>query len=85
VPFKIVDNDPIPFRIEVAKRIAALNAAIGLPADASIAASDQARVRTQVAREFFLAEHGREPVNAQELAGADRERRAAADADDCWL
>jgi TrwC relaxase len=25
-------------------------------------------VRTQVAREFFLAEHGREPVNALELA-----------------
>jgi hypothetical protein len=24
---------------------------------------------TQVAREFFLAEHGREPVNAQELTG----------------
>jgi conjugative relaxase-like TrwC/TraI family protein len=69
VPFKIVDNDLIPFRVEVAKRIAALNTAIGWPADASIAAADRARVRTQVAREFFLAEHGREPVNAQELAG----------------
>jgi conjugative relaxase-like TrwC/TraI family protein len=69
VPFKIVDNDLIPFRVEVAKRIAALNAAIGWPADASIAAVDRARVRTQVAREFFLAEHGREPVNARELAG----------------
>jgi hypothetical protein len=69
VPFKIVDNDLIPFRLEVAKRIAALNTAIGWPADASIAAADRARVRTQVAREFFLAEHGREPVNAGELAG----------------
>jgi TrwC relaxase len=69
VPFKIVDNDRIPFRLEVAKRIAALNAAIGLPADASIAAADRARVRTQVAREFFLAEHGREPMDARELAG----------------
>src|SRR3954449_9141550 len=69
VPFKIVDNDLIPFRLEVAKRIAALNAAIGWPADASIAAADRARVRSQVAREFFLAEHGREPVNARELAG----------------
>jgi hypothetical protein len=68
-PFKIVDNDLIPFRLEVAKHIAALNAAIGGPADASIAAADRARVRTQVAREFFLAEHGREPVNARELAG----------------
>jgi conjugative relaxase-like TrwC/TraI family protein len=68
-PFKIVDNDLIPFRLEVARRLAALNAAIGWPADASIAAADRARVRTQVAREFFLAEHGREPVDAQDVAG----------------
>ena len=68
-PFKIVDNDLRPFRLEVAKRIAALNTAIGWPADASIAAADRARVRTQVAREFFRAEHGREPANARELAG----------------
>jgi conjugative relaxase-like TrwC/TraI family protein len=68
-PFKIVDHDLIPFRVEVAKRIAALNTAIGLPPDASIAAADRARVRTQVAREFFVAEHGREPVNARGLAG----------------
>jgi TrwC relaxase len=68
-PFKIVENDLIPFRLEVAKRIAALNTAIGSPADASIAAADRARVRTQVARESFRAEHGRDPVNARELAG----------------
>jgi hypothetical protein len=49
-PFKIVDNDLRPFRVEVARRIAALNTAIGWPADASIAAADRARVRTQVAR-----------------------------------
>jgi conjugative relaxase-like TrwC/TraI family protein len=69
VAFRIVDNDLIPFRVEVAKRIAALKTAIGWPADASIAAADRARVRTQVAREFFRAEHGREPVDARELAG----------------
>src|SRR6187397_2277685 len=69
VPFKIVDHDLIPFRLEVAKRIAALNTTIGWPADASMAAADRARVRTHVAREFFLAEHGREPVDARELAG----------------
>jgi conjugative relaxase-like TrwC/TraI family protein len=68
-PFRIVDNDLRPFRVEVAKRIAALNTAIGWPADASIAAADRARVRTQVAREFFLTEHGREPTDARELAG----------------
>jgi conjugative relaxase-like TrwC/TraI family protein len=69
VPFKIVDHDLIPFRVEVAKRIEALNAAIGSPVDASTAAADRARVRTQVAHEFFVAEHVREPLNAQELAG----------------
>jgi hypothetical protein len=41
-PFKIVDHDLISFRVKVAKRIAALNTAIGWPADASIAAADRA-------------------------------------------
>src|SRR5215203_5662098 len=67
-PFKIID-DATPFRVEVAKRIAALNATIGEPADASVAAADRARIRTQVAREFFVAEHGRAPSDARELAG----------------
>ena len=68
-PFKIVDNDLRPFRVEVAKRIAALNTAIGWPPDAAIATADRSRMRTQVAREFFLSEHGREPMDARELAG----------------
>src|SRR5215211_4743372 len=37
-PLKIVDNDLRPFRLEVAKRLTALNAPIGSPADASTAA-----------------------------------------------
>jgi conjugative relaxase-like TrwC/TraI family protein len=67
-PFKIID-DATPFRVEVAQRIAALNATIGEPVDASVAAADRARMRTQVAREFFVAEHGRPPIDARELAG----------------
>jgi TrwC relaxase len=67
-PFKIID-DATPFRVEVARRIAALNAAIGDPVDASVAAADRARIRTQLAREFFAAEHGRAPTDAAELAG----------------
>jgi hypothetical protein len=61
VPFKIVDGVVSPFRLEVAKRIAAINAAAGVPADVPMPAADRARVRTEVAREFFLAEHGRSP------------------------
>jgi conjugative relaxase-like TrwC/TraI family protein len=68
-PFKIVDGDVSPFRLEVGKRIGAINTAASLPADTPMAAADRARVRTEVAREFFLAEHGREPVDARELAG----------------
>ena len=68
-PFKIVDSVVSPFRLEVAKRIAAINTAAGLPAGAPLPAADRARVRTEVAREFFLAEHGREPIDARELAG----------------
>ena len=68
-PFKILDGDVSPFRVEVAKRIAAINEAAGLPGDWPVPAADRARVRTEVAREFFRAEHGREPVDARELAG----------------
>ena len=69
VPFKIVDGVVSPFRLEVAKRVAAINTAAGFPADMPLPAADRARVRTEVAREFFLAAHGREPIDARELAG----------------
>jgi hypothetical protein len=68
-PFKIFNGQVSPFRLEVAKRIGAIQTAAGLPAGAPLPAGERARVRTQVAREFFLAEHGREPVDAGELAG----------------
>jgi conjugative relaxase-like TrwC/TraI family protein len=68
-PFKIFDGDVSPFRLEVAKRIAAIKTAAGLPVGAPLPAADRAQVRTEVAREFFLSEHGREPMDARELAG----------------
>jgi conjugative relaxase-like TrwC/TraI family protein len=68
-PFKIVDGDVGPFRLEVAKRFAAIHTAAGLPVGSPMPAADRARVRTEVAREFFLTEHGREPIDARELAG----------------
>ena len=66
---RVVDGDVSPFRLVVARRFAAINSAAGLPVDAPLPTADRARARTAVAREFFLAEHGREPVNARELAG----------------
>src|SRR5512132_744998 len=68
-PIKIFDGHVSPFRLEVAIRIAAINTAAGLPADAPLPAADRARVRTDVARQYFLAAHGREPIDARELAG----------------
>jgi hypothetical protein len=68
-PFKIVDSEVSPFGLEVARRIAAINSAAGLPAGAPLPAADRARMRTEVARESFQAEHGREPIDARELAG----------------
>ena len=67
-PFQIVDGVVSPFRLEVAKRLEAIKTAAGRPAGAALPPSDRARVRTEVAREFFLAAHGREP-DARELAG----------------
>jgi conjugative relaxase-like TrwC/TraI family protein len=67
-PFKIYQPDVSPFRLEVAKRIAAFNQAAGLPDDRAVPAAGRARIRTEVAREFFIAEHGRQPEDARELA-----------------
>jgi conjugative relaxase-like TrwC/TraI family protein len=67
-PFRVYQPDVSPFRIEVAKRIAAVNQAAGMPADWPVPAADRARVRTEVAGEFFRAEHGRGPDGARELA-----------------
>jgi conjugative relaxase-like TrwC/TraI family protein len=67
-PFKIYQPDVSPFRVEVARRIAAFNQAAGLPGDWAVPAADRARIRTEVAREFFVAEHGRQPEDARELA-----------------
>ena len=69
VPFKIVDIEPSRFRVEVAKRIAAFNEQAGLPTDWPVSPAERARIRTEVARELFAAEHGRPPADAREVAG----------------
>jgi DNA primase catalytic core len=69
VPFQVFSGDVSAFRLEVAKRIAGVNEAAGLPGDWPVPADQRARVRTEVAREFFVAEHGRQPQDARELAG----------------
>jgi DNA primase catalytic core len=67
-PYKVYDNDINAFRIEVAKRFSDWTTAAGHPGDYPVPAEERARIRTEVGREFFHAEHGREPVDARELA-----------------
>jgi hypothetical protein len=65
-PFKVYAGDVSPFQVEVARRIAAQQA--GQRADEPVSAALRAQIRTEVAREFFQAEHGRDPIDAREIA-----------------
>src|SRR5215211_7943358 len=67
-PFKVYVGDVSLFRVQVAKRIAAQQAAAGQLGNESVSATDRARIRTEVAREFFRSEHGRDPIDAREIA-----------------
>jgi conjugative relaxase-like TrwC/TraI family protein len=66
-PFKIYPGDVSPYRAEVAKRIAAQQPA-GQLGDDPASAAVRARIRTEVAREFFRNEYGRDPIDAREIA-----------------
>jgi conjugative relaxase-like TrwC/TraI family protein len=66
-PFKVYEGNVSSFRVEVAKRIAAQQGAVQ-QTNEPFSAALRAQVRTQVAREFFQAEHGRDPIDAREIA-----------------
>ena len=66
-PFKVYSGEASSFRVEVAKRISTRHAA-GQQRDNSVSAALRARVRIEVAREFFRTEHGRDPIDAREIA-----------------
>ncbi|MCC6497153.1 MAG: relaxase domain-containing protein [Propionibacteriaceae bacterium] len=68
-PFRVYDNDISPFRIEVARRLEALNKERGLPTKAAAAIEDRARIRSQVGLEMFRQRFGRDPLDQRELAG----------------
>ncbi len=68
VPYKVYSSDVSSYLLEVATRVADLNTSAGQPRNAPVPAEKRARVRTQVAREFFIAEHGRTLRDARELA-----------------
>jgi len=69
--YKVYDNSGVDgFNAEVARRVAALTAT-GSAGEATRPPHDVlARVRSEVARERFVAEQGREPASARELSDA---------------
>src|SRR5512132_1264297 len=67
-PFKVYVGEVNAFRVEVAKRIATLNTAAKQLGDEPTSVAVRARVRTEVAREFFRTVHGRDPIDAREIA-----------------
>jgi DNA primase catalytic core len=69
-PFSVSDREVSDFRIQVARRLGELNRARGLPRDAQVSLDDRARIRTEVATDFFTAEHGRPPADARELSAS---------------
>ncbi|MBE1875046.1 relaxase domain-containing protein [Myceligenerans sp. TRM 65318] len=60
----------VKFAVEVVRRIEQENAAAGRPAKARPDRAMVARIRSEVAAEFFVEDHGRLPKDARELAGA---------------
>lgn len=67
-PFIVHRNDVPPFIVDVARRIEEYNVSRGHERAARVSLDDQARIRSEVAREYFLSEHGRSPRDARELA-----------------
>jgi hypothetical protein len=59
-----------PFQAALRDRFADYNAALGLPAHAAVPAMARARIRGELATEWFQQEQGRAPGNALELQSA---------------
>jgi TrwC relaxase len=67
-PFKIYASEVSAFRVEVARRIARQQAATGQLGDDPVSAQVRARIRSEVAGEFFRNEHRRDPIDPREIA-----------------
>ncbi|MDR1791271.1 MAG: relaxase domain-containing protein [Propionibacteriaceae bacterium] len=68
-PYYVYDNDVSDYRIEVARRLQAANRAEGKPARAETPIEERARVRNEVATEWFIKQHRRPPLDERELHG----------------
>lgn len=68
IPFKVYSSEPSAFTVEIARRQHAPNKARGERRDAAIPDRVRAQIRSDVARDFFVREYGREPDGPRELA-----------------
>ena len=68
-PFAVRDNRPSEFKLELRRRYMAANVAAGRHPHARLDPDVRAQIRTEVATEFFIKEHGRPPESPRELHG----------------
>jgi conjugative relaxase-like TrwC/TraI family protein len=61
--------EPSEFQMALATRHREPNAAHGQRPNAAIPAGERARIRTELAREWFRSEQGRDPLDAREFTG----------------
>ena len=67
--FAVYEGHASEFLKTVAERFGDDNRAHGQPCQAAVPAGVRARIRTEVANEMFVHEHGREPLDDRERAG----------------
>lgn len=69
-PFRVYDDTPSAYAVEVARRFRAYNRDHGAGRDEAIPAAVRAEIRSAVAAEFFVESYGREPDGPRELSAA---------------
>ena len=84
-PFRIVDGDVSPFRLEVARRIAAINSAAGLPRRRAAAGCRSGAGADRGGPRVFPGRAWPGADGCPGAGGTDRERLAAANTDGGWL
>ena len=61
--------EPSEFQTALAARYREFNTTRGERPEAAVPAAERARIRTELAHEWFRAEHGRDPLDAREFTG----------------
>lgn len=79
-PYPVYDSAPAAFAIEMNRRIRVYNRLQSVHRDDKIPADVRAQLRTELAREFFVREHGREPESTELAATVAKNTRPGSNA-----